>query len=160
MRRASFSGTNNLGRGHTSEEAASGVAAIVREVLSRSKGRLLLNALLPRGDGDKFTKSISAAIVGTEPDGSPLRSLMPAVLRVNAALNASSRGGGALSSAFPGRLAYVDCGGPFLTAGWAPGRGPEVRLELMPDRLHPNAEGHRLWAGCIESSLRRAGWLR
>lgn len=29
----------------------------------------------------------------------------------------------------------------------------DVRLDLMPDRLHPNADGYRLWAGCVEDAL-------
>ena len=29
----------------------------------------------------------------------------------------------------------------------------DVRLELMPDRLHPNADGYRLWAACVEQAV-------
>ena len=31
----------------------------------------------------------------------------------------------------------------------------EVPLGLMPDRLHPNAMGHRLMAKCLGNALRR-----
>jgi lysophospholipase L1-like esterase len=31
--------------------------------------------------------------------------------------------------------------------------GVDVKVELMPDRLHPNPEGYRLWAACIEEAL-------
>ena len=45
-------GTNNLGHphGHSVNETARGVAAVCRLILRRAKGRVLLNALLPRGD--------------------------------------------------------------------------------------------------------------
>ena len=43
-------GTNNLGRGQTVNETARGVAAVCRLILRRAKGRVLLNALLPRAD--------------------------------------------------------------------------------------------------------------
>jgi len=37
-----------------------------------------------------------------------------------------------------------------------PGRGDEeVKNELMPDRLHPNAQGQRLMAHCIGDALRK-----
>ena len=30
----------------------------------------------------------------------------------------------------------------------------EIKIELMPDRLHPNAQGQRLMAHCIGDALR------
>ena len=33
------------------------------------------------------------------------------------------------------------------------GAGDDVRLELMLDRLHPNADGQRLWASCVEQAI-------
>ena len=30
----------------------------------------------------------------------------------------------------------------------------EIKIELMPDRLHPNAQGQRLMAHCIRDALR------
>uniref|UniRef100_A0A7S3TN50 SGNH hydrolase-type esterase domain-containing protein n=1 Tax=Emiliania huxleyi TaxID=2903 RepID=A0A7S3TN50_EMIHU len=42
-------GTNNLGAGHLPGPTAEGVLAVAREYLRRSRGRLLLCALLPRG---------------------------------------------------------------------------------------------------------------
>eukprot|EP00966_Prymnesium_polylepis_P248400 5742936-Prymnesium_polylepis.2 len=47
---------------------------------------------------------------------------------------------------FANRVAYVDCGEPFKL-------GDGVRTDLMPDTLHPNAEGYRLWAGCLEPAI-------
>ena len=37
----------------------------------------------------------------------------------------------------------------------------DVRLDLfMADRLHPNAEGHRLLAACLEEALTSFGAMR
>ena len=49
-----------------------------------TQGRVLLNALLPRGDGNKRKKS--APVVGSAADGSPVRSFSPLITKVNAAL--------------------------------------------------------------------------
>ena len=53
----------------------------------------------------------------------------------------------------------MDCGAPFVNhlygqAGSDMGH-EEVNLELMPDRLHPNAQGQRLMAHCIGDALRK-----
>ena len=54
--------------------------------------------------------------------------------------------------AYPGRFRLATCGAPFLaTAAEAP---EEVKLGLMPDRLHPGAEGSRLLAECFAAAIR------
>lgn len=69
---------------------------------------------------------------------------MPAVEKVNQRLREEA-GGGRLSVDFPGRVSYVDCGGPFRAGGGRRESGEEeaeeVVVRLMPDRLHPNPEG-------------------
>jgi len=77
-------GTNNLGRGHTPEETVAGVVAVAGTLLNQTQGRVLLNALLPRGDGNKRKKA--APVVGSAADGSPVRSFSPLITKVNAGL--------------------------------------------------------------------------
>ena len=64
-----------------------------------------------------------------------------------------------LSAAYPGRFRLADCGTPFLASAEEKSlrlQIPEdVSLRMMPDRLHPNANGHALWASCLESALMR-----
>ena len=96
----------------------------------------------------------------------PYVSLMPAIDRVNAAVNASLS---ALQREQPGRqLRMVDCGRDFrvppaerpaqrLGGAERPAAGPEVRDVLMPDGLHPSLEGQRLLAGCLRAAVER--WL-
>ena len=54
-------GTNNLGNAHhTPENTARGVLAVVRHILSATSGRLLVHALLPRGQSPRDTPSLGA----------------------------------------------------------------------------------------------------
>lgn len=58
---------------------------------------------------------------------------------VNDALNKSVA---QAAQRFDRRASYVYCGGPFEM-------GDGVHVDLMPDRLHPNAKGYRIWASCM-----------
>jgi len=137
-------GTNNLGAGHLPGETHAGIVAVARAILGGSRGQLLLSALLPRGDGAPILKRLCPPRCRN--NGEPFTSFMPAIRRVNSLLDTSARD---LELEYPGRVAYVDCGQPFLD-----GR-TEVKLELMPDRLHPNAAGHRLFAQCLNNALQK-----
>ena len=174
-------GTNNLGAGHTVDQVVAGVEAAASLLLNRTRGRLILHGLLPRGDAHKRPK---APIVGHAADGRPLCSFLPAIAAVNRKLNASVTGG-ALAREHPNRVSYAECGGPFYATGPAePGeagrrcprgaaardraaeggrrlgskpRPPsEVALDLMPDGIHPNYEGHEVWARCLGRLLPKA----
>lgn len=210
-------GTNNLGMGHTPEQVAEGINAVVTRLLNQSKARILVNALLPRGDGQRRLPALCPPSCAK--NGKPLKSFRPLIERVNELLNLAI---GRLMQRHPSRLRYVDCGRLFdpmavrsserqqastgasgsaggldglqLISGGARavgdvvsgvvthptavlakteqafigagekvigvaeeylsrGASDDVRIELMPDRLHPNAEGQRLWAGCIEQAI-------
>ena len=49
------------------------------------------------------------------------------------------------------RIAVVDCSALFLDSAGA----AEVNLTLMPDGLHPNAEGAARWMKCLEPNAAR-----
>jgi lysophospholipase L1-like esterase len=155
-------GTNNLGRGHTIDETYGGILAVATHLLNTTRARLLVNAILPRGDKHKKGKRKG-------------RSFVSEVLAVNERLSTSLDQ--ALGRAYPMRARVVDCGAPYYTegfsveaalkahaAGVARGRPPTrsdreeiVRRELMPDRLHPNAQGHLLWGHCLLTALHAWG---
>lgn len=149
-------GTNNLGRGHTVDETVRGVRACASHLLNGTQGKLLVNALLPRGDKRKKSRRKG-------------ESYLRDILAVNAQLNRSVA---ALGAQFPGRVQYVDCGAGFWTPGTLVNGQPAeetselvegakrelVRRELMPDRLHPNALGHKLWDSCLLSAITAADW--
>ena len=142
-------GTNNIGNaGHSPKATAAGVMAVVREILQRTRARVLVNALLPRG----LNLKKMAAIKG-EGFAYKTVSLMPQVREVNALLNQSIK---TLRSddASGSRLGpLLDCGSEFLSGASqeavSSGRSNEVRLELMPDGLHPNLVGQTQWAQCV-----------
>ena len=58
------------------------------------------------------------------------------------------------SLAYPNRIGYVDCGQPYRNGEH------DVRTDLMPDTLHPNAKGYMLWAGCLADALARVPFGR
>ena len=134
-------GTNNLGRGHLPGETARGVVAVVNDILRRLDGasKLLVLGLLPRGDGSRILKRLCPP--RCDKQGAPYSSFMPAVAKVNSDVQK------AINERNDPRLTYADCGAAFLDAAGA------VRERLMPDRLHPNAEGLGLLADCIRSTL-------
>ena len=134
-------GTNNLGRGHLPGETARGVVAVVNDILRRLDGasRLVVLGLLPRGDGSRILKRLCPP--RCDKQGAPYSSFMPAVSKVNSDVQQ------AISELNDQRVVYADCGAAFLDAAG------EVRERLMPDRLHPNAEGLGLLADCIRSTL-------
>lgn len=134
-------GTNNLGRGHLPGETARGVLAVANDILEQLDGRskLLVLGLLPRGDGARVLKRLCPP--RCDKAGGPFSSFAPAVVSVNRDVQTAVR----VSN--DSRLAYADCGSAFLDAAGS------VRENLMPDRLHPNAGGLGLLAGCIRDHL-------
>lgn len=143
-------GTNNLCKGHEPQETVDGILAVARKLLGTTNGKLLLNAVLLRDDDTKSCEQL--VIKGAPP------SFMPMVNRTNALLVDSLP---SLMTEFPKRVGFVDCGASFRYK--SPDGGVEtVRSDLMPDFLHPNAEGHRALAGCIQDASDKllAGWIR
>ena len=92
-------------------------------------------------------------MVGYTSAGRPLRSFMPSIRCVNQQMRAAlSRSFHAFGTAVDSRLKYIDCGSAFL-GGSADGRNNEVREELMPDRIHPNRDGIRVWLQCLRAHV-------
>ena len=204
-------GTNNLGSGHGPQEVADGITHVARRLLNQSRGKVLVNALLPRGDGARALTRICPPRCAR--DGHPLRSFRHAIERVNTLVSHSIS---QLSMNYPDRVRFVDCGQAFQsvdesegaseatdiglaeatiqngnaraderrTAARASARSntlvgkaldwsrtggvlsntglttasDEVRVDLMPDKLHPNALGHRIWANCLSDDITAARW--
>ena len=114
-------GTNNLAAGHTPEEVADGVTAIVQTLLRLVKGRVLVNALFPRGDGNRRLPSLCPPTCGK--GGRPLRSFRPIIDRVNGLVNRSVA---ALAKDAPHRVRFTNCGKlfePEQNVGGANGSG-------------------------------------
>lgn len=145
-------GTNNLGKGHSVGETVRGIVACAHYLLNATRGRLLVNALLPRGDTRRGR--------GSKRKGRGALGFVEDIAAVNAALNGSLQN--ELAVTFPERVRYVDCGASFHSVAQPmdtmKARRDVVRRELMPDRLHPNAAGHQLWGECLVGALVSAAW--
>ncbi|GMI20548.1 hypothetical protein TeGR_g14143 [Tetraparma gracilis] len=125
-------GTNNLGAGMSAGQAVEGVRAVVGALRGAAGdgGRVLLLGLLPRG-GLQEQEQVAA---------------------VNGQLEEIEGEGG-----FGEGTTFVNCGEVFVGEGGG-GEGGEgawdVDVGLMPDRLHPNAEGVERWFGeCLKEAI-------
>lgn len=144
-------GTNNLGAGEVPEQAAKGVIQVVQTLLQKTKGHLFVLDTLPRGDGQRLQRICPPRC---QENGKAYTSFLPAIQKLNAAvregivhLSLENR---------PHRVDVLDCSQPFfnvLKEDQSEG-AEEVDIELMPDRLHPNAEGHKLLGECILNHVR------
>jgi lysophospholipase L1-like esterase len=137
-------GTNNLGSGELPGPTVKGILAVVEYLMKNTKGHLLLLKLLPRGDGFRLGKLCPPRCSSS---GKPFASFMPAVRKANDAI---TEGLGPLKQKYgSNRIELLDCGSRFLSNDTN-----EVESSLMPDFLHPNAEGHKILAECLLSSIK------
>jgi lysophospholipase L1-like esterase len=132
-------GTNNLGSGMLPAPTVAGVLAVTELVLGVTAGRVILQKLLPRSDSHRLAALCPPRCSSKN---TPFDSFMPAVQKVNQALQDSIRD---LQTKYPDRLTLVDCGGPFVGSQ----QEQQVDIRLMPDQLHPNAAGHQFLATCL-----------
>ena len=143
-------GTNNLGAGDLPEPTAQGVLAVVDYLVQRVKGRILLLELLPRGDGPTWLPDLCPP--RCDKQGHSFTSFLPAIAKVNDDVRQGvqqRRSGG--DKEMSEKLDILDCGDVFVQN--VPS-GEQVNTALMPDRLHPNAAGHKLLANCISKWIR------
>ena len=139
-------GTNNLGSGVLPGPTADGMQAVAEYLLEETKGRVVLQLLLPRGDNFR-TASICPPRCADADLKTPYASFQPAVDQVNVAVR---RQKAELQRLHPGRFDVVDCNAPFMDESSG---GQGIRVDLMPDKLHPNAAGHELMATCLLDCL-------
>uniref|UniRef100_A0A7S2UL84 SGNH hydrolase-type esterase domain-containing protein n=1 Tax=Attheya septentrionalis TaxID=420275 RepID=A0A7S2UL84_9STRA len=131
-------GTNNLGNGMLPEPTLEGIETVCRTILKQGVEHVWLSDVLPRYDTFRVQRLCPPRC---HKDGTPFSSFMPAIDRVNAALpKLVDR----LNMEFPSsHIAISACGHIFR---------PQNDT-IMPDQLHPNANGYRLWANCLSEHL-------
>lgn len=122
-------GTNNLG--HSPDEKPEWTAAGVRKVVETVRAKLpdtkiLLLAIFPRG-GDKGPN-------GIRPNSQPTDLIRQRVVQTNALL----------ASIADDRTVFFRDLGPLFTND-----DGSLRMELMPDALHPNEAGYAVWLGAV-----------
>ncbi|KAK9797085.1 hypothetical protein WJX73_006137 [Symbiochloris irregularis] len=119
---------------------STGASAVVDAILEQApKAQVLLLGLLPRGD-----RTVEAP---------PLRYLQPS--KFTAAIQATNERMKAYATLHK-RVDFVDCGHVFVEKHKDSGDSVLIR-GLMPDVLHPSAEGMELLAQCLKPHLKRAG---
>jgi lysophospholipase L1-like esterase len=157
-------GTNNLGSGEVPGPTARGILAVVNYILreTREAGcRVMLFRVLPRGDGPKVLPTLCPPRCSDPATREPYASFQPAIDKTNGMVADGIPG---LSEDARDRFTLVDCNSEFANASYDSSQprtnahgedvNIEVKPELMPDLLHPNAEGHRIMANCIKDYLK------
>ncbi|MDH4203731.1 MAG: platelet-activating factor acetylhydrolase IB subunit [Phycisphaerae bacterium] len=126
-------GTNNSnGNDNTAEEIADGIKAIcaeIREKLPRTK--ILILAIFPRSDSSN------------RPPKGQNASFNPQWAKNNKASELASE-------IADGKMVfYLDINEKFLE------ENGELPREIMPDLLHPNAKGYKIWAEAMEPTVKK-----
>ena len=114
-----------IGTNNTGNCPASDIAAGITAIVGE------LNRRLPK------SKILLLAIFPRGEKPNPLREKIAEVNRVIAALDGTQN------------VTFLDIGPRFLDAGGL------ISKDIMPDFLHPNEKGYRIWAEAIEPTLKR-----
>jgi lysophospholipase L1-like esterase len=122
-------GTNNTG-GHSAEQIAGGIEAIVTELRKqRPQCKILLLGVFPRGGG-----------IGKDDPVCPAEKLNPKIKQINERIAKLDDG----KTVF-----YKDIGPKFLNT-----EGGLAR-EVMPDLLHLSPKGYAIWAEAIKPNVEK-----
>jgi lysophospholipase L1-like esterase len=159
-------GTNNTG-GHTAEQIAGGIKAIVEE-LKRQKPdiKILVLGVFPRGGSGDAERSLEQISEGLKPLNEELKKEQPDVKRLNALLKSLEQQKGTIPAAKLNKkigeinaliskledgktVFYKDIGKEFLD----PNGG--LSGAIMPDYLHLSARGYDLWGKAIKGDLEK-----
>jgi lysophospholipase L1-like esterase len=124
-------GTNNTG-GHSAEQIAGGIKAIIDELKKQKPGiKILVLGVFPRGnrnDADKESKTIPAA------------KLNPKIKAINEIIAKYDDGK---------QVFYKDIGKEFLD------KDGGLPAETMPDYLHLSARGYDIWGKAIKADIEK-----
>jgi lysophospholipase L1-like esterase len=159
-------GTNNTG-GHSAEQIAGGVKAIVDELKKQKPDiKILLLAVFPRGNGNDAelnvdqvaaaVKPINEELKNDKPDAKKLTTLLRAVGQIRgtipaAKLNKKIGDINAIIAKFDDgkTVFYKDIGKEFLDANGG------LSGEIMPDYLHLSPAGYDRWGKAIKGDLEK-----
>ena len=121
-------GTNNTG-GHSAEQIAGGIKAIVEELKKQKPHmKILVLGVFPRASGTKGDKSV------------PPEKLNKKIPAINAIISKLDDGK---------MVFYKDIGKEFLTEDGGMSR------EVMPDYLHLSGKGYAIWGKAIKGDLEK-----
>lgn len=159
-------GTNNTG-GHTAEQIAGGIKAIVEELKRQKPGiKVLVLGVFPRGNGNDAERTVDQIAEAVKPINEELKKEKPDVKLLNAAVRQLGQGRGTIPAAKLNKkiadinaiiaklddgktVFYKDIGKEFLD----PSGG--LSGDIMPDYLHLSGKGYDLWGKAIKGDVEK-----
>jgi lysophospholipase L1-like esterase len=159
-------GTNNIG-GHTAEQIAGGIKAIVEELKKQKPDiKILVLGVFPRGGSGDAERSLEQITEGIKPINEELQKEKPDIKRLNALLRGLERQKGTIPAAKVNKkvgeinaiisklddgktVFYKDIGKEFLDQNGG------LSGEIMPDYLHLSAKGYDIWGKAIKGDIER-----
>jgi lysophospholipase L1-like esterase len=159
-------GTNNTG-GHTAQQIAGGIQAIVEE-LKRQKPdiKILVLGVFPRGGSGDAERTVEQIAASIKPIDEELQKDKPDVKRLNALVRALEQQKGTIPAAKLNKkigeinaliaklddgktVFYKDIGKEFLDQNGG------LSGEIMPDYLHLSAKGYDIWGKAIKADIEK-----
>ena len=159
-------GTNNTG-GHTAEQIAGGIKAIVEELKKQKPDiKILVLGVFPRGGSGDAERSLEQITEGIKPMNEELKKEKPDIKRLNALLKSLEQQKGTIPAAKLNKkigeinaiisklddgktVFYKDIGKEFLDQNGG------LSGEIMPDYLHLSAKGYDIWGKAIKGDIEK-----
>jgi lysophospholipase L1-like esterase len=159
-------GTNNIG-GHTAQQIAGGIKAIVEE-LKRQKPhiKVLVLGVFPRGSSSDAERSLEQISEGIKPINDELKKEKPDIKHLNALVRNLEKQRGTIPAAKLNKkvaeinaiianlddgktVFYKEIGKEFLDQNGG------LSGEIMPDYLHLSAKGYDIWGKAIKGDIEK-----
>jgi len=159
-------GTNNTG-GHTAQQIAGGIKAIVEELKQQKPGiKILVLGVFPRGSSSDAERTLEQITAGIRPINEELKKEKPDVKRLNVLVRKLEQQRGTIPAAKLNKkiaainaiiaklddgktVFYKDIGKEFLDQDGG------LSGEIMPDYLHLSARGYASWGKAIQADIEK-----
>jgi lysophospholipase L1-like esterase len=159
-------GTNNIG-GHTAQQIAGGIKAIVEELKHQKPHiNILVLGVFPRGGSSDAERSLEQITEGIQPINEELKKEKPEIKRLNALVRNLEQKKGTIPAAKLNKkvaeinaiianlddgktVFYKDIGKEFLDQNGG------LSGEIMPDYLHLSAKGYDIWGKAIKADIEK-----
>src|SRR5262245_47188639 len=159
-------GTNNIG-GHSAEQVAGGIKAIVEELKQQTPGiKILVLGVFPRGNGRDAERSLEQINESMKPINEELHKENPDIKRLNGLVRNLERQRGTIPAANLNKkvaeineiiaklddgktVFYKDIGKEFLDQNGG------LSGDIMPDYLDLSPKGYDLWGKAIKADIEK-----
>jgi lysophospholipase L1-like esterase len=159
-------GTNNTG-GHTAEQIAGGIKAIVEELKKQKPDiKILVLGVFPRGNGGDAERSLEQITEGIKPINEELKKEKPDLERLNALVRSLEQQPRTIPAAKLNKkigeinaiisklddgktVFYKDIGKDFLDQSGG------LSSAIMPDFLHLTPKGYDIWGKAIKGDIEK-----